>query len=67
MLEGVDHPRRAGTRPETKQTLDRLSANGYSPAEGRRLIAMVVAREVFAGLPGREPYHEARAVAGLRL
>ncbi len=43
----VDNQLRDGEPPETRQTLERLLAEGHSLSEARRLIAAVVASEIF--------------------
>ena len=42
--------------PETKQAYDRLRAEGMSDKEARRLIACVVASEIFEVLKRKEPF-----------
>jgi hypothetical protein len=65
ILEVVDNQIRQGTPPETKQTLSRLINEGHSEREARRLIACVVAAEIFGIWKRRQPYDEARFVAAL--
>ena len=65
MYEVVDNQLRDGEPPETKQTLERLMAEGLSQSEARRLIAAVVASEIFAVLKRKRPYDRARYVAAL--
>ena len=57
---------RDGEPPETKQTLDRLVAEGHSQSEARRLIAAVVASEIFEVLKRKRPYDRAGYVAALQ-
>lgn len=66
LLEVVENQLRDGTPPETRATLNRLLAEGYSRDEAVELIACVVSTEVFDVLKGRQPYQEGRYVAGLR-
>jgi len=66
ILEVVDNQLRDGTPPETKQTLERLTAQGYSAEEAKRLIGAVVAAEIFNVLKRKELYNQARFVAALR-
>ena len=66
MYEVVDNQLRDGEPPETRQTLDRLMAEGHSEAEARRLIAAVVASEIFAVLKRKHPYDQAAYVAALQ-
>jgi hypothetical protein len=66
IYEIVDNQLRDGTPPETRQTLERLIAEGHSRQEARRLIACAVVSENFDILQRREPYDEARYVAALQ-
>ncbi len=66
IFETVDNQLRAGDPPETRQTLERLMAEGHSRAQARRLIALVVASEVFAVLKEQRPFDEALFVAALQ-
>ena len=66
ILEVVENQLREGTPPEPNQTLERLTAQGYSAAEAKRLIGAVVAVEIFNVLKRKEPYNQARFVAALR-
>jgi len=66
MYEVVDNQLRDGVPPETRQTLDRLMAEGHSRAEARRLIAAVVSSEIFEVLKRNRPYDQARYVAALQ-
>ena len=42
--------------PETKQTYERLIAEGFSDEEARRLIGSVVATEIFYLLRDEKPF-----------
>ena len=66
ILEVVENQLRDGTPPETKLTFQRLVAVGYSEHEARRLIAAVVASEIFGVLKHNQPYDETRFIAALR-
>jgi len=66
IMEVVDNQLRDGTPPETRQTLDRLLADGHTEDEARRLIACAVTSEIFDVLTHKQPYDEARYVAALR-
>jgi len=66
ILEVVENQLRDGAPPETKQTLQRLVAEGYSEPDAKRLIGAVVASEIFNLLKRGEPYDETRFVAALR-
>lgn len=64
--EVVDNQLRDDKPPETRQTLERLIAEGRSREEARRLIRTVVASEIFEVLKHKQPYDQARFVAALR-
>ncbi|MBI5715703.1 MAG: hypothetical protein HZC38_20075 [Chloroflexi bacterium] len=66
MLEVVENQLRDGTPPETKQTLDRLIKEGHSEEEAKRLIATVVASEIFGVFKNKRPYDQARYIAALQ-
>ncbi len=66
ILEVVDNQLRDGTPPETRQTFDRLVAQGYSASEAKRLIGVVVASEIFDILKQNQPYNSARFIAALQ-
>ena len=61
----VDTQLRDGTPPETRQTLDRLVAEGYTPEGARQLIAQVVVSEIFTVMARGEHYDGARFVTAL--
>ncbi len=63
--EVVDNQLREGTPPATRQTLDRLLADGHPEEDARRLIACAVTSEIFDVLTNRQPYDEARSIAAL--
>jgi len=66
LLKTVDNQLRDGDPPETRETLQRLIAEGHTRAEARRLIACVVASEVYNVLKYNRPFNEAGYVAALR-
>jgi len=66
IMEVVDNQLRDGTPPETRQTFDRLLADGHTEEEARRLIACVVTSEIFDVLTNHQPYDEARYITALR-
>jgi hypothetical protein len=65
LLEIVDNQLRDGTPPETRVTLDRLIAEGFSRARALELIACVVSSEIFDVLKSGRPYDQGRYLAGL--
>jgi hypothetical protein len=66
IFEIIDNQMRDETPPETKQTFDRLIADGYSHEETMKLIGCVVSSEIFAVLKQRQPYNQERYVAALK-
>ena len=54
MYEVVDNQLRDGTPLETRQTLERLIAEGHTRQEARRLIACAVVSEIFDVPQSRE-------------
>ncbi|MEO5352267.1 MAG: hypothetical protein H7835_03525 [Magnetococcus sp. XQGC-1] len=65
-MDAVDEQLRTNHPPETKQTYNRLLAQGYSDQDARRLIASVVASESFMVLTHEERFDLARYTATLR-
>jgi hypothetical protein len=65
-LEVVENQLRDGTPPETRATLERLLAEGFSRTKAVELIACVVSSEIFDVLQSGQPYQEQRYLAGLR-
>jgi len=65
VLEAVNNQIEGLDPPETKQTYDRLKAQGHSDAEARRLIGCVVAAEIFDVLKERQPFNRERFVRAL--
>lgn len=66
LLEVVENQLRDGTPPETRATLERLLAEGFSRTKAVELIACVVSSEIFDVLQSGQPYQEQRYLAGLR-
>ncbi len=64
-MEVVENQLRDNDPPETRQTYDRLVAEGQSDAEARRLIGCVVVTEIFDVLKQNKPYNAQRFVAAL--
>jgi len=56
ILEVVDNQLRDLDPPETKQTFDRLRADGVSEEEAKRLLGCVVASEIFEVLKWGQPF-----------
>jgi len=66
ILEVVANQLRDNEPPATRETLQRLLREGFSETEAMRLIAHVVAAEVFEVLREGRCYDEARFCAALR-
>ena len=65
ILEVVENQLSAGNPPETKKTFERLLKEGIDEQEAKRLIACVVAAEVFDVLKEQQPYNHERFVKAL--
>jgi hypothetical protein len=65
ILEVVNNQLEALDPPETKQTYDRLIADGISDQEARRLIGCVVSSEIFDVLKQQKPFDHARFIKAL--
>ena len=65
ILQVVENQLRENDPPETRATLSRLVAEGRSEPEAKRLIACVVAAEIFDVLKSRRSYDHDRYVAAL--
>jgi len=66
MLEVVENQVKAGDPPETRITLKRLQDSGIERKEAIRLIACVVADEIFNLLNYGEDFNEKRYVENLK-
>ena len=64
-LEVVENQLRDNNPPETKQTLDRLMTEGYSPEDAKSLIAQAVAVETYIILKKQVPFNRERFVRNL--
>ena len=62
ILEVVNNQLESLDPPETKQTYDRLVADGISDQEAMRLIGCVVSSEIFDVLKQQQPFDHARFV-----
>ncbi len=65
ILEVVNNQLRDLDPPETKQTYDRLIADGISDQEARQLIGCVVSSEIFDVLKQQQPFDRVRFVKAL--
>ncbi len=66
MYEAIENQIRNNDPPETRQTLERLVSSGHSRAEAKRLIACVLATELFDVMKSEKPYDNARYVGNLK-
>jgi hypothetical protein len=64
-MDIVDNQLRDNTPPETRQTLERLVADGHTLEDARQLIGCVVSTEVYDVLTEQRPFDEAAFVAAL--
>jgi hypothetical protein len=64
-MDIVDNQVRANTPPETRQTLERLVADGRTLEDARRLIGCVVSTEIHDILTEHRPFDETAFVAAL--
>ena len=55
ILEVVDNQLRANDPPETRSTLDRLIAEGYSEEDAKKLIACAITSEIFEVMKYSKP------------
>lgn len=65
IFEIVDTQLREGEPPETRQTLERLVAAGYTREGARQLIGHVVLREIFSVMASGQRYDQARFIMAL--
>lgn len=65
IMEIVEQQLASSDPPETRQTLDRLVADGYTREGARQLIAHAVLREIFVVMSSGRPYDAARYRAAL--
>ena len=64
-LEVVDNQLRDNNPPETKQTLDRLKAEGHSVEDAKLLIAQAVAAEAYMVMKTQTSFNRERFVRNL--
>ena len=65
IFEVLDSQIKDNNPPETKQTFDRLISEGESKDEARRLVACVIASEIFEVLKKQEMFNLERFVKAL--
>ena len=66
LLEILDNQLRAFDPPETKETYNRLIAEGYSEEETRNFLAAAIGMEINEMMREMEPFDRERFVATLR-
>ena len=67
ILEVVDNQLKANDPPETRKTLKRLTVEGYSEDEAKKLIACVVTSEMFDILKKQKQFNLERFVKALNV
>ena len=65
ILEAVRNQIRDNDPPETRQTFERLKADGYSAEEARRLISTAMAVEIFHIMRDHQTFDRKRFVWNL--
>lgn len=65
IMDALDNQLESGDPPETRQTYDRLLGNGIDEKETRRLIACVIAVEIFDIMKEQKPFDQERFVKRL--
>jgi hypothetical protein len=65
ILEVVDNQLRADDPPETRTTLNRLIAEGYSEKDAKELIGCVVTSEIFDVMKNKEKFNLKRYIDAL--
>ncbi len=64
-LQVVDNQLRANDPPETRETFNRLVAQGISESDAKLYIAQVVSAETFDMLKHKRPFNRQRYVKNL--
>ncbi len=65
ILETVENQLKSGDPPETKETLARLKADGFSDEDARVLLGQAVAVEIYCILKEKKPFNHDRFVRNL--
>ncbi|MEW5995660.1 MAG: hypothetical protein AB1744_14875 [Candidatus Zixiibacteriota bacterium] len=66
ILEVVENQLQDLSPPETKETFDRLMAQGIPEEEVRKLLGCVVSTEMFEIMKKKEPFNRERFVRNLQ-
>jgi hypothetical protein len=67
LMDVLDNQLRDNDPPETRATLERLLALGSDREEARRLLACVIASEIFDVMKSNTPFDRERFVTRLHL
>jgi hypothetical protein len=65
-MDIVDNLLRDNTPPETRQTFERVIADGHTLDNARRLIGCVVSTQIYDVLAQHRPFDETAYVAALQ-
>jgi predicted nucleic-acid-binding protein len=65
-LEVVDNQLKSNDPPETRLTLDRLIAQGFTKEDAKIYISQVVCHEAFLVMKHNKPYDQARYIGNLQ-
>jgi hypothetical protein len=66
ILEAVENQLRGNDPPEAKETFDRLVESGHSDDEAKRMIAAVLANEIFDVAKTKTEYDQERYISRLK-
>jgi hypothetical protein len=66
LMQMVDRQIADNDPPETRETVDRLLAEGFSPEYIRRMIGLLIIRELNEGMVFQTPFNQERFVEHLR-
>ena len=65
LMELVNRQLTENDPPETRQTLERLLTEGYSPEYIRRMIGLLLATELTRGMVDQKPFNQKRYIESL--
>jgi len=66
LMEMVNHQLAENDPPETRETLERLLTEGYSPEYVRRMIGLLLATELTRSMLDQKPFNQKRFIESLR-
>ena len=58
ILEAVDNQIRDNTPPSTRETLERLQADGYTEKQAKEKIAAVLVEDIYEIMKNKTPFNE---------